>query len=308
MAGPGRVGSVGAGLAVVLVDVMIAAGLADAAPERGPRTQGSPAPWLVVHLPGEQAQADEVAPALGAVGVVELPTAAEWLAACLQPGAEASGDVVHVFGAVGGAGASTVAIACASARAPDCLLVDVDPGSTGLDLPLGIGAGEGGRWTAVPDSGQPLLAESLRAALPEVGGFHVLTGPPLQPGDQRPGWVLAGARPGFGSVVVDGGQGGGPAWVDPGDRVIIVLPATLPGVVGARRLMEVSAGHPVLLAVRPSSWLDVRDVADQLGGAAVLEVPTWRGLGEAADCGDVLGGRRGRAVRQLGQRCWEALA
>jgi hypothetical protein len=309
VAGFGREAPAGAGLAMLLIDVMVGGALGDAASPDPLTGDGSAVPRLIVHRPGEQAQADYVARALGAAGVVELPTAAEWLAARLQPGLEAaSGDVVHVFGAVGGAGASTVAIACASARAPDCLLVDVDPWSTGLDLPLGIQAGDDGRWTAIPASGQPLLAESLRAALPEVGGMHVLTGPAPQPGDQRPGWVLAGARTGFGCVVVDSGRGDLPPWVQPTDPVIIVVPATLPGVVGARRLLEISGARRVLLAVRPTSWLDTRDVADQLGAAAVLEVPTVRGLAEAADCGDVLGGRRGRAVRQLGQRCWEALA
>ncbi|MCU0301046.1 MAG: hypothetical protein MUF35_05505 [Candidatus Nanopelagicales bacterium] len=260
-------------------------------------------PRLVVHLPGEHAQASRIASALAGRAVVELPSAAAWLAQQVAPAAPVPGALV-VVGAVGGAGASTLAIAAAAAAGADCLLVDADPRSTGLDLPLGMTELPGARWPAIPASDAPLVAESLRAALPRAGGVALLAGPPACASDPRVAAVVAVGRRHFPAVVVDAGRDV-PSWVTPADEVVVVAPATLAGLIGVRRLLEAAPRAP-LVAVRPSAWLGADAVAAELGVHRVLDIPSMRRVAEAAECGDVLAGRVGRELRRLGARTWTA--
>ena len=117
--------------------------------------------------PGEGQWAREAAVAVGCAHVVELPLGAPWLVSQLAP--DRGSAVLGIVGAVGGVGATTIAIGCAVGAGPDCLLVDADRDSPGLDLPLGIPEGAGVRWSEIPDTSDPLDAGSLRSALPQVG-------------------------------------------------------------------------------------------------------------------------------------------
>ncbi len=276
------------------------AGLAGA---MGPAVAGrSP---VVVHLAGEQERARRLADRLEAAEVVELPSGADWLADRL--GGPPGGRVLAVLGATGGAGASTVAIACALASG-DSLLVDTDPLSTGLDLPLGLPEGSGARWAAVPDTEEALVADSLRAALPGIHGIAVVTGPRPDGSARRVAAVLGVGRRDFAATVLDCGRRADVAGLVAEDPAVVVVPGTLAGVVGARRLLADLRGRPVLLAVRPSAWFGAREVAEETGATAFLEVPRWRRVPELSDCGDLLAGRSGRALRRLGQRVWAELA
>ncbi len=269
-------------------------------------------PCVVVHLPGEQGPARALAAALSAAAVVELPAAADWLAARVAPGtptgpgpAGGCGALVLV-GATGGAGTSTLAIAAAAAGG-DCLLVDADPASPGLDLPLGLTEVPGARWPAIPSSADPLDAASLRAALPTVGGLGLLTGTPPDPADARVPAVVAVGRRHFDHVVVDAGRAL-PGWLTPDDVVVVVAPATLAGVVGARRVLVGHAGGRAVLALRETPWLDPGAVAGELGVERLLVLPRLRGIAEATECGDLLGGRGGRALHRLGAQAWAVAA
>ncbi|MGB7980925.1 MAG: hypothetical protein WCF36_09065, partial [Candidatus Nanopelagicales bacterium] len=86
-----------------------------------------------------------------------------------------------------------------------------------------------------------------------------------------------------------------------------VLPATVAGVVAARRALCGLPVDDVLFLVRPSGWLPVAEVARQLGPGRVLEIPRLPRAAELADCGDLLSGRTGRSLRRLGAQVWAAI-
>ena len=276
---------------------------------------GRPPPTTVVICrSGEGDQARDLASALGCSHVVELPLASPWLASQLAP--QCGSAVLGVVGGVGGVGATTVAMACAVGAAADCLLVDADPDSPGLDLPLGIPEGQGVRWDQVPDTADPLDPASLRAALPSVGEVSVVTGSGLTvhacgvrgPGPGRLGGVVGVGRADFARTVIDLGRGPvHPGLVGPGDALVLVLPATLSGVVAGRRVVQSVPTSELLVLLRPTGWLPAEEVAEQLGVPVAIEVPHLRRAAELADCGDLFTGRTGRALRQLGERIWEHL-
>lgn len=298
---------------LVLVDAV--AGAATAV-----RVAASPpgVPVVVICRAGEVDGAREAALRLGSAHVVELPAGAPWLVSQLAP--EPGAAVLGVVGAVGGVGTTTVAIACAVGAGSDCLLVDADPDSPGLDLPLGIPEGAGARWSQIPDTPDPLDPASLRSALPQVGAVSVVTGSGIgsrtateggrvgAPGSGRVAGILGVGRSEFGRTVVDAGRGAPPVGLlGPADALALVLPATLAGVVAGRRVLADIATHQVVVLLRPSGWLPADEVAAQLGVPAVLEVPRLRRAAELADCGDLLTGRTGRALCQLGAQVWGEL-
>jgi hypothetical protein len=250
--------------------------------------------------------------------VVELPFGAPWLVSQLSP--ERGSAALAVVGAVGGVGATTVAIACAIGAGPDCLLVDADPESPGLDLPLGIPEGWGVRWSEIPDTVDPLDAGSLRSALPQVGGVTVVTGSGISagpadgggpgglPGSGRVAGVLGVGRAEFARTVIDAGRGRPPVGLTgPGDVVALLLPATLAGIVAGRRVLDALVAQRPMVLLRPTGWLPADEVAEQLGVPIALEVPRLRRAAELADSGDLLSGRTGRALRHLGEQIWERL-
>ena len=292
--------------------------------------EGADVPWVGAHgVPTAViCRADEVAAAqaaadrLGCEHVVELPLGAAWLEGHLA--VPTGSGLLGVVGAVGGVGTTTVAIACAVAAGRGSLLVDADPDSPGLDLALGIAEGRGVRWPEIPDSAAPLDAGSLRAALPQVAGITVVTGPAPEthPSGTRPGTaglhvpgggptagqlagVLGVGRAEFPRTVVDLGRGAGTSrLVGPPDTAALVVPASLAGVVSGRRMLERLDVEHVVVMVRPSGWLPTTDVAEQLGIDRALEIPNLRRVAEMADCGDLLAGRTGRALRELGEQVW----
>lgn len=303
--GGGPEAATGSGVDLVLVD-----GGCGAAPGSWQGWRPSPARRrpgaVVVHLAGEAAPALATADALQAEHVVELPRGETWLADLVRT--DRPPGVLGVLGSVGGAGTSTVAVACAAAAGAGSLLVDADPWSPGLDLPLGIPEDAGGRWSAVPDTAEPLVGESLRAALPVVRGVTVATGPMPRPAGGRIAGVVRVGRHEFARTVVDCGRDAGAIGWQRGDAAVVVTPATLGGVVGARRLLDELPVDRVVLAIRPTGWLSARDVADQLGVQRHLAVPRLARAGELADCADLLSGRTGRALLRLGSRVWGAVA
>ena len=210
---------------------------------------------VVICRAGEVDGAREAAVRLGSAHVVELPAGAPWLVSQLAP--EPGAAVLGVVGAVGGVGTTTVAIACAVGAGSDCLLVDADPDSPGLDLPLGIPEGAGARWSQIPDTPDPLDPASLRSALPQVGAVSVVTGSGIGSRTGH-GWRSGGA-PGSGgwpASWASGARSSVARWSMPGavplrracwvpaDALALVLPATLAGVVAGRRVLADIADPP----------------------------------------------------------------
>lgn len=266
-------------------------------------------PMVVVCEPGESAVGESAARVLGAGHVVELPTGADWLVE--QMAARGGVRSLWVLGALGGVGASTVAIGCALAAAPDCLLVDADGGAPGLDLPLGIPQGTGARWSAIPASAEPLDPGSIQVALPKVAAVSVLTGPNPEPGGaERLHSVLGVGRTQFARMVVDCGRAlpRGAACAR-GDAFVVIVPGSLAGILGGRRVLDgLPTCERLILVVARSGWLPVQEVADQLESRSWVELPRLRRAAELADCGELDSGRTGRSLRRLGQSIWQACA
>ncbi len=93
----------------------------------------------------------------------------------------------------------------------------------------------------------------------------------------------------------------------PSDAVVLVLPATLAGVVAGRRALAGLGTGRVVVALRPTGWIPAHEVGEQLGVPVAIEVPRLRRAPELTDCGDLLSGRTGRCLRSLGEQVWEQL-
>jgi secretion/DNA translocation related CpaE-like protein len=221
---------------------------------------------------------------VGAERVAVLPEDEAWLlsrtAAAAQVPAE-RGWLVAVGGSCGGAGASTVAAAVALAAAPGVLLVDADPWGAGLDLLLGAERAEGLRWPELAGLRGRVDGDALMAALPEVGGVHVLatsrSAPTPVPDDALTAAVEAVRAVGR-PVVVDLPRG--PAAADAvladADLAVLVVPARLRAATAARLLVEApgSGWSMAQLVVRHVvGGLSPDEVAAVVGRPVLAELP-----------------------------------
>ena len=203
---------------------------------------------------------------LGAERVAVLPADEAWLlsraVAAVRSPVE-RGWLVAVGGSCGGAGASTVAAAVALAAAPGAVLVDADPWGGGLDLLLGAERVEGLRWPELTGLRGRVAGDALLAALPEIGGVHVLAASRTARSTRSPPRpslaVVEAARSAGRPVVVDlprGGaaaDGGSAAVLADADRALLVVPARLRAATAARLLVDApgSAWSAAQLVVRP---------------------------------------------------------
>jgi secretion/DNA translocation related CpaE-like protein len=287
---------------LVLVGTDLAPAVADLAP---PRRRG-------VHVVGH-APADAVfrsALEVGAASVLDLSAGSSWLADALADvGERASpGRVVGVVGGAGGAGATTLACALAqwqSGHAPT-LLVDADPLGPGLDRLLGLEETAGVRWEGLVETAGRLGARALRESVPCVGRLGVLTWSGRRrrldvPTVRR---ILPSAVRGHDLVVLDLARHG-PSLaelVDRCDDLLVVTPATLPGLAATARLVaELGRDTAAGLVLRPGSVSDA-DATAVTGLPVVAAVGDQRGLAAAVDRGLGPLGARGplaRAARDL---------
>lgn len=216
---------------------------------------------------------------LGAEHVAVLPEGEAWLIERLL---DVSGSVrraptVAVVGGCGGAGASSVAISLAVTAAGHGLrpvLIDTDPFGGGLDLPLGADDVPGVRWPELPWSSGRLPAGVIGAALPEVEGVRVLTGPRGQPATmsaQAVSAVLDAAARESDLVVVDLPRriGDVEAAVLPRCRlVLLVVPGRVRGVASGGQVaaaLEMHAGDVRVVVREPlAPGLDPEAVAEAL--------------------------------------------
>ena len=218
---------------------------------------------------------------LGAERVAVLPGDDSWLVSRTAAAIRAPVDrgwLVVVGGACGGAGASTVAAALALTAAPGVLLVDGDAWGGGLDLVLGAEAAEGLRWPELTGLRGRVAGDALMAALPEVGGVHVLAasrGAPVPVPADALSAVVEAARAGGWPVVVDlprpgsGDDLAGEVLAE-ADRAVLVVPARLRVASAARLLMGESAEGS--LSPWSAAQLVVRQVAGGLSAAEVADV------------------------------------
>lgn len=278
------------------LDVLLVDALADLAGLHGTLTRHPGVERLLVCRESEMRRGGEQARRLGADHVVVLPEGRLWLQSRIE--SRAGSPLVGVVGAAGGAGATTVAIALATARRS--LLVDLDPDGAGVHLPLGLDQAPGIRWEQLPAHARgPLDPESLLGAVPRAGQVPVLCGAVPEPGEGPVGSVLATARLQPTGAVLDLGRRDRHAVLGPRDWAVLVVPTTVAGVVAARRALARMPAR-VVLAVRESGWVPVPEVIDELDGRPAVRVPRLRRAAELAECGQLLSGASGRALLRVG--------
>lgn len=285
-ADPGLVLAAWGAADLVLVGADAAGQVAKLAPPRRPD----------VHVVG-QGVADAVfrdAVELGAESVVDLSEASDWLVDALADvGERASpGRTVGVVGGSGGAGATTLACALAqwhAARAPT-LLVDGDPLGPGLDTLLGMEGVAGVRWEGLSETAGRLGARALRESVPRRDDLGVLTWSGVRrrldvPTVRR---ILPAAVRGHDLVVVDLPRQGAVALaelVDRCDDLLVVAPATVPGLAATARLVaELGLDARAGLVVRPGGVGDA-DAERVTGLPVVAAVADQRGLAASVDRG-----------------------
>ncbi|MBO1753062.1 hypothetical protein J4G33_14715 [Actinotalea sp. BY-33] len=211
-------------------------------------------------------------------------------------------EVIVVVGVVGGAGASTLAALLARRRAltagrrrgepagrgrggpggarlggtrdDGVVLVDLDPGSGGIEVLLGIEERPGARWAALREVRGTLTEDDLAGVLPRWEGVEVLSG------DRRRGapWgdpASAGREGGSTAVAGDGlvavwsalCAGSGTVVVDlPGHRLPAAAPLLAPGLAAADRAQVVLLTGQDVLGV--AAGLALRPGLEALGGAS----------------------------------------
>jgi secretion/DNA translocation related CpaE-like protein len=224
----------------------------------------------------------------GAERVAVLPEDEAWLLARSASAVRSPverGRLVVVGGSCGGAGASSVAVAVALAAAPGVVLVDTDAWGGGIDLLLGAERAEGLRWSELTGLRGRVAGDALLAALPEVGGVHVLSGSRSSPGavpDEALTAVLEAVRAGGWPAVVDlsrsdpvGAGSSAQSVLADADLAVLVVPARLRAATAARLLVETagSGWSSAHLVVRPvSGGLSRGDVADVVGRPVLAEL------------------------------------
>ena len=255
------------------------------------------------------------AASLGAEHVAELPEAAGWLVELLgrRQGGAVQGSILGVIGGCGGAGASTTAALLAGASAlggRSTLLIDGDRLAGGLELSVSPRMPEGLHWPDVVAASGPINPDQLEASLPRVGPLAVLSWPAgAELAARVPAAGIAGtldaARAAFDLVVVDVGRGREAiedfAWAS--DRLLVVVPARLGGVLSSSQLVHELPPVPVgaLVRGRATDGVDAEQLADAVGCPFVGRVPTLRRAAAAAESGRLLELARRRDVRRLAE-------
>lgn len=242
-------------------------------------------PGVVTVTAGEAALDDwQAAAAIGAEHVIALPGSAVGLIEKFAEHAEnraEGGLVLAVAGAVGGAGASTLAAATALRSATggfrrNTVLIDGAPHGGGIDLLLGIEKAPGLRWPDLVVENGRVSATALHNALPEaVTGLSVLScgrdsGARSDIGSAAVHAVIEASHGAGDLVVCDVSSERGPhagQMLDAADLVVLVVPAQLRAVAAARTV----AAH--IARRNPNQGLLVRGPAPgSLRGHEIAEV------------------------------------
>jgi len=229
---------------LVLIDVTSAAEVTDR-----PRRSGV---IVVTRGPGDAVDptAWRLAVSIGAEQVVCLPDAEGWLVERLTSISEEparAGRLLAVMPATGGAGASTLAAACAvhaATQGSTSLLIDGDRLGGGIDIVLGGEETIGVRWPELVDTRGRLSTTAFRQALPSMGGSSVLSwdreGSPAATPESWSAVLDAGMR-GFDLTVVDLPRdlgGSCAAVLSRAHAVILVVSARVRGAIAASRCLE----------------------------------------------------------------------
>jgi secretion/DNA translocation related CpaE-like protein len=303
----------------VLVGEDLAVPLARAAPTR------RDAVFVVLTAPVPD-RVFQVALALGAESVAELPRSEGWLVERLTDVVDsgpARGLTIGVVGGSGGSGATIFACALAqvAARSGPSVVIDADPLGPGADRILGLDLADGVRWDALGHTTGRLSARALRDSLPRRDGVAALSWYPgpqprrLQPFSARE--ALSAARRGHDTVVLDLPRASDPLVDEIAsrcDQVLVTVVTTVAGVAAAMRLCRRFPDPGALGLVVRGPAMDDETLARAVGSPVLQRMGDQRGLAESIDLGlGPVRSRRGplgraavRVLSSLGDRAARA--
>jgi secretion/DNA translocation related CpaE-like protein len=291
-------------------------------------------PGVALLLTDDRSHGDDSSPdwsagvRLGIERALDLDEAARWLAAtsaspraaapasALSP--ELPGAVVTVTGAVGGCGASSLAVAISLAgarRGLNALLVDLDPIGGGLDITLDLEASPGPRWPQVA----AMLArgetdERVLHALPALpqgsggGSIHLLSaGRPPGPEDPADPMEVAALLRQAAQVadllVIDLPRQAPADLLPPGPLLLVVPNEVRACAAAAARVRLLGATTDIRLVVREGTGsLDDAGISTALGCPVVGRLRAARGLTADVDRGIPPGSRRRSLSAQLSEQ------
>jgi len=304
---------------LVLVGEDLAVPLARAAPTR------RDAVFVVLTAPVPD-RVFQVALALGAESVAELPRSEGWLVERLTDVVDsgpARGLTIGVVGGSGGSGATIFACALAqvAARSGPSVVIDADPLGPGADRILGLDLADGVRWDALGHTTGRLSARALRDSLPRRDGVAALSWYPgpqprrLQPFSARE--ALSAARRGHDTVVLDLPRASDPLVDEIAsrcDQVLVTVVTTVAGVAAAMRLCRRFPDPGALGLVVRGPAMDDETLARAVGSPVLQRMGDQRGLAESIDLGlGPVRSRRGplgraavRVLSSLGDRAARA--
>ncbi|MGC5168176.1 pilus assembly protein FlpE [Luteimicrobium sp. DT211] len=233
-----------------------------------------------------------------------------WPAGGSSPGrADGGGVVLAVAGAVGGAGASSLAVACAVAARDGSVVVDL-AGGGGLDVLLGLEGSAGVRWPDLVAARGDVDPDLLASSLPHRRGLGVLSADRRRPGLPDAAVVadvLRALAVRHRTVVVDVGRGPVPAAAT---HVALVVPLTVPGLAGALAWRTASAQPrttELVVTCGPAPGrLTPDDVGAALGVRVAAHVGRVRGGRVAVERGDGPPVGHGTALRRAAARVLDA--
>jgi len=294
---------------LVLVGEDLAVPLARAAPTR------RDAVFVVLTAPVPD-RVFQVALALGAESVAELPRSEGWLVERLTDVVDsgpARGLTIGVVGGSGGSGATIFACALAqvAARSGPSVVIDADPLGPGADRILGLDLADGVRWDALGHTTGRLSARALRDSLPRRDGVAALSWYPgpqprrLQPFSARE--ALSAARRGHDTVVLDLPRASDPLVDEIAsrcDQVLVTVVTTVAGVAAAMRLCRRFPDPGALGLVVRGPAMDDETLARAVGSPVLQRMGDQRGLAESIDLGlGPVRSRRGCNSYAIGKLC-----
>ena len=282
---------------------------------RPPRRSGV----VLVSRDPDDADVWELGVHVGAEHVAVLPDAEAWLIDILSSAGDRRAEpapVVAVLGGRGGAGATTIAIALATAAARDgqeTMLLDADPLGGGIDLALGGEGASGLRWDSFGAVEGRLASAAMAMALPCIDGLTVLTWDRAHtdcvtiPALALDAALDAGRR-GHDLVVVDLPRAldlGAQMLAEQASVVYLVVPAELRATAAAARVAKQLRGcADVRVVVRGPSpgGLDGWLIAEALGLPLAATLRAEQGLAASYERGEVPGARHRSPLAQFASR------
>lgn len=211
-----------------------------------------------------------------------------------------------------------VAVAHAASESGPALIVQADPWDFGIDSALARDANSEPGWAAIAPTATLLDPESLRSTLPRESQMWVLTGACPDNGEVPAALpaVLAAAREGFHLSVIDFGRSlASLRELGNCDFAVVVVPASIPGLLSAKLLLESlrqlpsgpGGGPQVRVVVRDGGPVPATVVESMLEHPVSSYFRPSRFLAERSAAGELLGGRSGRRLAKLGRTILESL-